>query len=295
MIAVVSHDAGGAEILSSYVKKFPATYSFVLEGPALSVFQRKLGKISAESLVDAVSNADEILTGTSWQSDLEKQAIVLAKESGKKSVSFLDHWVNYQERFLFRNRRVLPDEIWTGDEDAFALAQKTFPDSTIKLVNNPYFESLEAELLSIKVKKQDRMGDRLLFVCENIRDHAATTKLQTGQDVWGFTEEEAIHFFFDNSSKITSRMESCTFRPHPSDPSGKYDWVIREYPNFDLEVSNKQTLFEQIVEADIILGCESMAMVIGLLAGKKVISCIPPKGKKLSLPQKSIIELRFLN
>ncbi len=38
------------------------------------------------------------------------------------------------------------------------------------------------------------------------------------------------------------------------------------------------------MNAEIVIGCDSMAMVIGLLAKKRVVSSIPPEGKPLSLP-----------
>jgi hypothetical protein len=43
MIAVVSHDAGGAEILSSWLRRCAEPYCVVLDGPAQVIFQRKLG------------------------------------------------------------------------------------------------------------------------------------------------------------------------------------------------------------------------------------------------------------
>ena len=40
------------------------------------------------------------------------------------------------------------------------------------------------------------------------------------------------------------------------------------------DISNENDLIDDILESEIIFGCESNAMIIGLLAGKKVISCI---------------------
>ena len=43
-VAIVSHDAGGAELISSYVKrKIDNIYLYVLSGPAVKIFERKLG------------------------------------------------------------------------------------------------------------------------------------------------------------------------------------------------------------------------------------------------------------
>ena len=54
------------------------------------------------------------------------------------------------------------------------------------------------------------------------------------------------------------------------------------------------TNIDDILKADIIFGCESMALVIALKIGKKVISCIPDNEINCSLPFKEIIYLRDL-
>jgi hypothetical protein len=68
-----------------------------LEGPALKIFERKLGPIEQMPLDDALRQSDGLLCGTSWQSDIEWRAIELARSRGKPSAAFLDHWVNYRE------------------------------------------------------------------------------------------------------------------------------------------------------------------------------------------------------
>src|SRR5256885_10615944 len=99
MVAVVSHDAGGAEILSSYVRHHRADAVFVLDGPARAIFARKLGAVKRAGLEAAVAQCDSLICGTSGQSNLEIDAIRAAKALRKPSVAFLDHWANYKERF----------------------------------------------------------------------------------------------------------------------------------------------------------------------------------------------------
>ena len=79
MIAVVSHDAGGAEILSSWLRQNKQPYCLVLGGPAIAIFQRKLGNCKIDPLAQAIELCDWVLCGTSWQSNLEKEAIAEAK------------------------------------------------------------------------------------------------------------------------------------------------------------------------------------------------------------------------
>ena len=44
-VAIVASDAGGAEILSSWVLRNNYDYIFVLKGPAKSIFSRKIPNI----------------------------------------------------------------------------------------------------------------------------------------------------------------------------------------------------------------------------------------------------------
>src|SRR5437588_7868764 len=140
--AVVSHDSGGAEILSSYLLQRAVPKLLVLEGPAVAIFERKLGAVTPVTLEEAVQRSAWVLSGTSWQSDLEWRAIVRARELGKPAVAFLDHWINYKERFVRAGRQCLPDEIWVGDEYAAEIARREFGDQPIRVVENPYFEDV---------------------------------------------------------------------------------------------------------------------------------------------------------
>ena len=96
------------------------------------------------------------MTGTSWQSDLEIEAIKLANLQGKRSVSFLDHWVNYQQRFMRDGKVYFPDEIWVGDDSALKIAKEKLPGFNVKLKSNPYFEDLKLQIDELKTSKNDR-------------------------------------------------------------------------------------------------------------------------------------------
>lgn len=289
IVVVVAHDAGGAEILASFVAQNSNDYRLVLEGPAVNVFKRRLGPVEIITLEEGIAAGDWCLCGTGWQSDLEWRAIELVQNAGKRVVSFLDHWLNYRERFVRNGIQHLPDEIWVGDADAEQRARESFLQLPIKLVPNPYFLYLKHQLEELATKKsmQDKKKT-VLFVCENISDHA---RLHHGDErYWGYTEFDAIEYFLQNIAVLGGSLETVVIRPHPSDMPGKYDRILKAYANI-AQLSTGKALIEEVVESDIVVGCESMAMVVGLLAQKKVISCIPPGGNRCSLPQKEIIHL----
>ncbi len=286
MIGVVAHDAGGAEILSSYLRRGGLDFACCLEGAARGVFSRKFGEVRNLPLEALIEASDWLLCGTSFLSDLEWQALCLGRKVGKRTVAVLDHWVNYRERFLRHGEQRLPDEIWLGDEVGFGLAQKVLPEVPLKLVPNAYFLDLQDEIESLSRKPREaRCGLHVLYVCEPLRDDGIA--LYNDERYWGYTEEEALRHFVANVGHLGGRIARIVVRAHPQELRNKYAWAVNA---FDLPIitDEDKTLLEQVVASDVVAGCASMAMVVGLIAGKRVVSCIPSGGKTVPLPHPEI-------
>ena len=292
-IAVISHDAGGAEIISSLIKRNNLNCFFVLAGPAKIIFERKLGRLTLSSIDFAINSSDLLLCGTSWQSDLEINAITQAKILKKHTIVFLDHWVNFIDRFTRNNLLMLPDEIWVGDKYAMREAKKKFSTIEIKLIDNPYFQDIKDEISNVRInrsKNKNKEKLNILYVSEPTKEHAY---LRYGDEMyWGYTEDDAIKFFLDNLDVLGGLINKIIIRPHPSEKINKYNWVKLLSPL--VTISNKKTLLNQIIESDLVVGCSSMAMVIGLLAKKRVITAIPEGGNLSTLPYNKIESLQKL-
>ena len=287
-VGVCCHDAGAAEIISSYVMQKNIFPLYCLSGPAIKVFERKIGTIDNIPLLDIVKNSDWLLCGTSWKSDLEWNVIKEAKKQQKKIIVFLDHWVNYRERFIRNNEECLPDEIWVGDHYAEKIAKDNFLNVKIKLIENPYLLDIKEQLLRLGKSRVE--SNSFLYVCEPIREHAY---FQHGDErYWGYTEEEALRYFLTNINEISKVKRLVVIRPHPSEDFNKYDWVFDEFNHKGIKLDNKKTLLGQRLESDIVVGCESMAMVVAILAEKEVISSIPTDGRPCVLPHKEIGSIR---
>lgn len=291
-VALVAHDAGGAELVSSYARQRHLDCACALSGPAVKVFARKLEGISLMSLEQAISEGDWLLCGTSWQSDLEWRAIQSARNCGKRSVAFLDHWVNYSERFVRDGKTCLPDEIWVGDSIALDKARSIFPETPVSLVPNPYFMELKEELAALRrIPRQGHDGLDVLYVCEPVGEHA----LRAHGDArhWGYTEHEALRYFLSNLPALEAPVRRIVIRPHPAEAPDKYRWACKEF-DLPFEFGQKMPLLEEIMACDVVVGCASMALVVALLAGKRVVSCIPPGGRACPLPQPEIEQLSSL-
>lgn len=215
-VGVVSHDAGGAEILSSHIRRTGMSCLFALEGPAQAVFARKLGSLPVATLTEIMEQASWILCGTSWQSDLEWRALRMARAAGKRAVALLDHWVNYRERFERGGIVSLPDEIWVCDDYALRMARACFGEIPVRQVSNDYLNDvrLEIELLHTP-RARASAAPAVLYVCEPVREHSLR---QYGNERHlGYVEEEAIAYFLRNLRVIAPaitrvRIDTATVR-----------------------------------------------------------------------------------
>lgn len=289
IVGVVCHDAGGAEVVSEWLLQSGANFYCCLAGPAVDIFLRKFNTINKMALELVVNQSDWVLCGSSWQSDLEKQAVKYSIKLQKHVVVCLDHWVNYEDRFIADGKLTLPNELWVCDDYAHEIAARLFPGINIKVIGNPYLEQIELELEASSSDENITDVD-ILYVCEPIREHAK--KKYGDENILGYTEESALNFFFENIELFPFKINRVVVRPHPSDPFGKYDWVL-DYKTdlLDISIGGSNSLTSEIVRSKCIVGCESMAMVVGILAGKIVYCSIPNGGRPCNLPHREILTL----
>ena len=206
-------------------------------------------------------------------------------------VSFLDHWVNYRARFLRNKEFVFPDEVWVGDQAAFDIARTELSEVKIlRLVKNPYFDELLEEIKGYSNTRGD-VRTKYLYVSENISGHAM--KRFGDPRYWGYTESDAVRYFLDMISDRRDSQISITIRPHPNEEHGKYDFLIEEYPELNIEITAIDSMVYQIATHHSLVGCNTTAMDVGLLNGNRVHCSIPPGGHPCMLPFPEIMPLCY--
>ena len=207
----------------------------------------------------------------------------MAKKKEIHSISYLDHWINYKERFLRKKILTLPNEIWVGDKLAYQLAQKKFKKNKtkIKIVKNMFFFDVKKQSKKIKSKKQ------LLYVTTPIADFAKDN--YGDRCFYGFTEESALLYFLNNIDKIKSRFNIIKIRPHPSENKSKYI----KFKKYDkrIIIDKSKNILDDILISRVVVGYNSMAMILASIVGKKVISCLPKGKLKNILPIKKMIHI----
>lgn len=294
-IAVVAHDAGGAEIVSGHIKQnnLQKKCRYSLRGPAIEIFRNKLGAIKNEDISEILSQCNCLFSATSWDSSHEYQAIKMAKVLGIKTIAFLDHWVNYSQRFLRDQKELLPDEIWVSDKFGLKIAKNTFGEkvSSIQVVENPYIA--EARLLINEASKKidinnAELGDKALFLSEAISEHAL--KVYNNEHYWGYTQLEALYYLMENIDALGLNIKVLRIRLHPSESPEKF-LKVSSQSQIKIELSTGTSLWEDIAWSNIVLGCNSMAMAASLGSKRRVVCVIPPSGGLCKLPQAEIESL----
>ena len=262
---VVAHDAGGAEILSSWLRHHLDEWetTLVLDGPAVKVFAGKLGDDMAAHAgveVPPLDGVAFVLCGSSGAATLERRAVRQARSAGVRCAVWLDHWVNYAMRFELEGVSVVPDEVWVCDEHAAALARAEAPGADVRLKGNPYLEDFAAEVRTL-AEVRDPAVERILYVTE---PNAVATEALTKyvRHLGGRREEGEVEL---------------RIRTHPTEPPDKYNAVLAGHANHLRHcVSREATLAQDVAWADTVVGCDTMAMVAALEAGRRVISVLPP-------------------
>ncbi len=283
--AVVCNDAGAANIIVAGLQRYPAqAWRACMQGPAALVWQSAFGSPArCATPEEALQGAHFLLSGTGWASDLEHRARALAKRVGVPSAALLDHWVNYPQRFVRNGETILPDELWVTDEDALRLARESFPKLAIRLVGNWYLKQQLADVVEPAV---DAVPE-LLYIAEPAR-----SDWQRGQP----GEFQALDYLVSKlpllglPSGLRIRL-----RPHPSDPSGKYDAWLCAQADVQVELDESPSIAAALSRARWVAGCESYGLVLALAAGRKVYCALPPWAPPCRLPQRGLVHLALDN
>ena len=287
-VLAISNDPGGAEALSSYLRhrgKEHSCFRCVAQGFAKKIFISKgLGKY----LIDTKKGKELILKGhidlllasTGRSSDLSTNFIALAKSHSIKTVTILEHWLGYKERFGYPSRdwrSNLPDEIWVVDKLARKIAEKEFGKAArIKIKPNFYFKDLRAEYSKSSASK-DRRYFNVLFLNQPILKKIASKKMKIK-----ITEIEKVTKLINFMKTMDcSRPIRFTIRQHPIESRSGFAEVVKgntDCSNFRVVLSDpsRNSLVEDVKSADVVIGIQSSALTIASLFKKTICCCDEP-------------------
>lgn len=288
-ILFVLHDIGGAQLVYSYiVKEKIQNYLILAEGPALYPFEG----ISSDAFLSREEASlkieqkliSKVITGTSWASDLEVDYIRLAKDHKIETVAFIDHWVNYRERFHYPKpnwESNLPDVLWAHDQKSFELLSTIFSNKKIELKENYYLTLNLKGLVQSNLKMQP---NSFLILTEPIREHYG--------DKLGYDEYDAIELFWKKIKQISNPdLElKITIRPHPSERKvamSKYGKFIER----GASISSETEIFNDLYTHENVVGVDTIAMYYASKLNRKVFCSMPIAGF-CNLPIEDVVYLR---
>jgi len=292
---IVVHDAGGTEMLHNWAKaRDDYQFSYVAEGPARTILQKF--SVSSEDVYEREhlnGNLDRystIFTATSWGSNLERTAVRNARAKNVQVITFLDHWYDYRPRFLEGSELILPDEVWVTDQAALDLLAESVPEvKETKVIGNPYLGSARTFFEQAEPISADPNGLRILYVTEP-KSRASEAKCGNPKAWFGYDEFDALKYFFSQlrQRSAATAVAAIRIRPHPAEEADKYTQYGDFGDEIPVTISRGNSLFDDCLWADWLVGCESMALVVGIVAGKRVFSCIPKNGRACALPHQEI-------
>jgi hypothetical protein len=284
-LAVVCHDAGATQLILPWLDLDRLAVRACMQGPALPLWRERFGnRALVATIEEALAGAELLLSGSGWGSDLEHRARLLATAQGLRSVAVLDHWVDFAARFQRDGHRVLPQEIWVGDAEGYALAQATFPGHDIRLQPNLW---LRQQVERLAPCPDPRRHPRLLVLLELVGS-------TWGRDRPG--EEQALDFLVEHADRL-GLQEPLTLRLRPpaDDPPHRWDaWIARLQGVHDVAVDRCASWAEAMDSVAWVAGLESMPLVVALAAGRRAVCLQPPWAPRSRLPQRGLIHLRDL-
>ena len=190
-----------------------------------------------------------LVTGTSWNSTIELDAIGVCKKNGIKTIAILDYWSNYSERFIKNGEYVFPDYYFVMDKLAFDEAEKNGVNSSImRIIGTPGLDKYIQK--NIKEKK-------VLFLSQPLSE-----LYKDNND--GYTEFDA----FEDVLHVCKELNiSAYIKFHPKESRE----MMKLYSHISVE--GKIEDIEQ--DYDVIIGMTTMGLLQCFLRGKSIISYEP--------------------
>lgn len=295
-ILVIVHDAGGADIIGAYIGKNRHRYHFVsyVAGPAVRIFRRRkipatvitYSRAAIARVVREHRDAQSVLTGTGWMTEMELQCIRESKRQGLTVASYIDTWSDYRERFGYPRRHWeenLPDEIWTGDASAHRIALHAFSRYRVRIRSVPNEVFQEAGAMYLRAARhQAKKPAYILFVSEPFGASARFMGETRKRVAMEYATLKLLLGYFARvklSKKILIRL-------HPAEPAEKYDTLTAAFSGrLDVSISREPDMYKDLARASTVIGMTSMFLVIAALCKKRVVSFfLGKKSRALSFP-----------
>jgi len=271
VIGVVSHDAGGAEVLSAYLNAHPVRGAkYFLKGPAVSIFQRQ-GLVGENYVMEGELTLDfkYLLLSMSWRDEVTNKMLLRSKKLGIESEVMLDSWFNYAQRFGCPAdgwEENLPNNISVVDSIAENIVYAVGLDKycRIKKSENYYLQTL--------VDKYKKVYDPGFSCSEFLYLSAPIHEARTNNLVeLATTKTTQLDLLADVSNLCNKYEIILRIRLHPSEDRGNLDRYL-PLLNCEFVVSDNESILDDLKSSKYVLGYSSLAIIQAAVLGKISIS-----------------------
>lgn len=256
-IGVAANDAGGAEQISWLLNNVTASIKVFATGPALKIFKEQNRNVVFVSEISDLDDSDLIITGSGWMTDFEVRALAYARDLGILTITFIDHFVNYADRFKGESLSLL-QVIAVSNEVALEIALETFQKNIVYL-----FPDFQLDYYRDEVRASGLEKSVILVVLEPISSttHPFLISHETRNQLYKF------------ALKIRqSSRDKIIVRPHPSELHTIESLFDSNGAGEDFEISNSKTLLDDLKSARVVIGMSSYALYLAHKCGIPVYS-----------------------
>lgn len=272
MIGVVSHDAGGSELLSAYLveKQLTSNIKFYLKGPAVSIFQNQ-GLIPRNYIFDGKwdRGLDYLLLSMSWVDPISIDMIRQSKKEHIESEIMLDSWYDYAQRFGYPSpgwKQNLPTRITVVDPVAESIIYSTNLDKycVIKRERNYYLSSIY-ELYN-SLYETNTQCETIMYLSAPISEARCRGLRELSK-----TKTTQLDILSDISTLCKKRNTELLIRFHPSEDK-KNICKSLSLIDCDYSVSDNQSILDDFSRCKFVIGYCSLALIQASVVGKISIS-----------------------
>ena len=287
-VLAIAGDAGGARALLPVVQRLQQTDGVSVVSRAYaaasSIWQTEGFPVDAAVPLH-LEGVDRIVLGTSVQPEQwELKYLVQAQREGIRTVSVLDHWQHYRERFTDRGALVLPDVIGVMDVRAKTeMIDAGFPEDRLAVTGQPAFEALGADgdpCTSAEARRHLRTTWRIGEHDRVVLYVSQPLSAIDGKEVLGFHEHEVRGEIVAGLGRVLDhRFAGATllFKPHPREAHEPYQLPPAHSSRLRLLVTEDPcgSAAVLIAGSDLVVGTRSLLLLEACLLRRPVLSYQP--------------------
>jgi hypothetical protein len=230
---------------------------------------------------ELLAGFDAMLTGTSWNPELEAQIWSACRERRILSVAFVDNWVNYAGRFDTGGVpfSILPDVIAVVDEGMRSSLESAGCDpACLVVVGHPALEQLALDHGEIDPDFRRRVGADenellVLWAADGIY-HGSPAEYPQPRET-GYADEDLLDRSVEALNLLAvTRPVRLVLRRHPASPDPSLPRLLELRAHFPWVLGDELPKLPTLLASDVVLGGSSMILLEAATVGKPVASCL---------------------